>query len=78
MHRRAAQAYQPGAFDGRLHLIWPREDRASVRQQSISGWRRFARELSAQDVPGGHHTCITLHVETLAMRLRQILDEAGQ
>jgi hypothetical protein len=78
IHRKGALVYLPVPYPGRIDVFWPQEEVATLQRTRGAGWNRFASEVALHTVPGGHHTCITEHVEALASPLREILDGAGR
>jgi hypothetical protein len=78
VHRRAARAYLPGPFGGRVTVLWPADEVAILRGDDSAGWRRFAPNVMSHVIPGGHSTCVTTHLDALAARLRAAINEAAE
>jgi amino acid adenylation domain-containing protein len=54
---KAAQAYKPQPFPGRLTLFWPKERPREVYTDSRRGWEGLARGgVEHHELPGEHHT----------------------
>ncbi|HKP14386.1 MAG TPA: amino acid adenylation domain-containing protein [Blastocatellia bacterium] len=73
-YEQAMAAYVPGRFSGRVTLFWPEELASDLAGDNTCGWRNAA-DVDTQMVPGGHLTCITKHVEQLAMRLKEQIEK---
>jgi thioesterase domain-containing protein len=68
-------AYRPGPFDGRVVLLWPRDDEQRHPGDKTQGWGKVAPRLTVQSVPGEHLSCVTTHVSAVVSALRQALDQ---
>jgi acyl-coenzyme A synthetase/AMP-(fatty) acid ligase/thioesterase domain-containing protein/acyl carrier protein len=77
VHRRAARAYLPASYGGRAIVLWPAEELALLKGDETAGWRRFARDVDSRLIPGGHATCVTTHINSLAQVLRGYIAEAN-
>ncbi len=75
---RAMLAYRPGPFGGRTVLLWPQsaEDDGHPGDPT-HGWGAVAKHLEILQVPGGHLSCVTTHVDAVAAELRRALDRSG-
>ena len=65
-YRRAAQAYLPAPYPGRLVVL--RSEHAEDRRPDL-GWSQVSPRVEVHVVPGDHLGCITRHVGTTAARL---------
>ncbi|MFP5287990.1 MAG: thioesterase domain-containing protein, partial [Thermoanaerobaculia bacterium] len=68
-NRRAMSGYEPLPYPGAAVLFRARERQAG---DPALGWRGLVFELSVQEVPGDHYSC--LHTEVLAGHLREALE----
>jgi thioesterase domain-containing protein len=75
-YSRALQGYVPRPYSGRVALLWPAKERWKRDRDPTFGWGRVASQLETHVVPGGHITCITEHMESLADRMKACLEEA--
>lgn len=73
-YRRAAAAYEPGPYDGRVVVLWPTGDRRGPGRDPTLGWGRFARDVQVVEVPGTHESSLGIHLPALAAALRASLD----
>ncbi len=46
--------YVPGAFDGEMHVLWPREHSMEAVNAEPEGWRKAAPRATIHAVPGTH------------------------
>jgi hypothetical protein len=72
---RALGGYIPKPYAGRILVLWPENER-DLGNDATAGWGRVAPQLQFEFVPGGHITCITDHLKTLADHIRNGLEEA--
>ena len=73
---RASRAYQPGASPGTLVLLRAAEGPREGLEETL-GWGALASEVEVHEVPGDHFGLIAPpHVESLAERLRTLLERA--
>jgi len=63
--------YAPPPLDIKVHCFIATEgdDRADF---DPSGWRALTPALTVSSVPGNHQGCVTLHLETLAAKLKSV------
>lgn len=74
-YTRALLGYVEKQYRGRVTLLWPGELPLDDPADPTAGWGQVASEVDLHKVPGGHITCITSNVSTLAKTLRACLDE---
>jgi aspartate racemase len=74
----AMAAYFPRPYQGRMTLIWPREEPLKSRDDPTAGWGRVATEIEIHIVPGGHETAVTTHIGALANLLRACVRNAQE
>ncbi len=75
-YRRIVEQYIPGRYAGRVTLISSLEGAASQSSDPTLGWRKVAADVNVVSVPGNHLTCLTEHMDIVAERLQDCLDEA--
>ncbi len=73
--RTADRDYRPRPYEGRVVVLWPREDPEFA--QAPRWWDGMAREVDFRPLPGNHVTCIIEHVDALAFELRACLEGAA-
>ena len=73
-YTKVMNAYTPGRYAGPVTILWGRAELAQGPEGPAKIWRKVARQLEIHQVPGGHLTCLTIHVRALAERLRACLD----
>ncbi|GJG88974.1 hypothetical protein tb265_41550 [Gemmatimonadetes bacterium T265] len=73
----ASWTYVPRAYAGRVVALAPAEATAERRAALERGWRRVAREFEVHVIPGDHLSCVTVHADALAARLRETFAEGG-
>jgi Condensation domain/Thioesterase domain/Phosphopantetheine attachment site len=71
----AVARYSPKAYSGRVVLLWPRED-YRLESEPKAEWAKLAGEVDFRLLPGGHHTCLTLHGQELGKELKELLEAA--
>jgi thioesterase domain-containing protein len=71
--KRVNRAYIPGPYAGRITILWPEHDPCNRPGYPDGVWREVARAVDLSIVRGGHHSCLTRHVESLADRMTQCL-----
>jgi thioesterase domain-containing protein len=74
-YRRRMAVYRPGPFAGSAMLFWPEEEPAVRGDDATLGWGRICAGIRVVRVPGGHHSCLTTHVDVLATTLRAWLED---
>jgi len=80
---KAVKAYIPQPYSGRVTLLWPSELPVEYPELLVHhpndptiGWGEVAEAVDVYQVPGGHITAITKHVQVLGEKLKVCLDEA--
>jgi thioesterase domain-containing protein len=76
LHNRALGGYLSKPYSGRVALLWPAEEPFDRRRNPTFGWGRVTSQLEIRIVPGGHITCVTEHLETLAGHMKGLLEQA--
>ena len=74
---RALGGYIPKPYAGRILVLSP-NDEPDLHNDPSAGWGRVAPQSKFQVVPGGHITCVTDHLKTLAEHIRSALEAAEQ
>ena len=74
-YTRAIMGYVPGSYVGPLTLLWPTDLDLDDPTDPTAGWSSVATSVDVQKVPGGHITCVTNHVNELAMMLKSCLNK---
>jgi len=72
--RLAVRAYVPTRYQGRLTLFWT-ADLNYTPWDPTAGWRKVAREVDVVPIVGDHGTCLTTHLDDLAARIRERLQD---
>lgn len=75
-YNRVHRAYVPGSYGGRVTILWPEEEACDRPGYPDEVWRKVAREVECLTVQGGHHSCLSRHVESLAVCLSECLRAA--
>jgi amino acid adenylation domain-containing protein len=73
LYGRAIAAYIPGSYSGRITLLWPEEEPSETPGDPSMGWGALAPEVEIHSVRGRHLTSITNHIDSIAMRLNDVL-----
>jgi len=73
LYRDIIDRHIPGCYAGRVALLAPTEEIGPRSSLDPEVWRTVAPNLEINLVPGGHLTCITEHVEDLAVALDRLL-----
>jgi hypothetical protein len=71
---RAASAYVPGRYDGRVDVIWGGGSDGTALA-TPRGWERVAPRVRAHAVASPHVALITYDLPLLAERIRACLEE---
>jgi thioesterase domain-containing protein len=69
VYKRVNRVYVPGRYSGRLTILWPESEPRNRPGYPDGVWRALVGAVDLHIVPGGHLTCLTRHVETLAVRV---------
>jgi thioesterase domain-containing protein len=74
----ACRAYVPGKYDGPVVLLWPREEPMEFSRGPATGWDRICSQVSIVEVPGHHHSCISINanVAQVGHAMRKAIDQA--
>ena len=77
LHIRASAAYLPGPYDGRVVMFNVRSRSLTRTPDPQRGWGRLVRGgLEVRQIAGSHHNILQPpHVQTLALALRETLDQ---
>jgi hypothetical protein len=67
----AAGRYRPEPYDGAVSLLWPMEERGDCAPDL--GWRSVCDRVELTCIPGSVETCITEHIDALAVELNRRL-----
>jgi amino acid adenylation domain-containing protein len=80
IHTRAARAYEPAPYDGRVELFFAADGDACARRAALAVWSGVAVDASNfRLVPGDHYSILERpNVAALAGELRARLQEVGQ
>jgi amino acid adenylation domain-containing protein len=70
-------SYMPGPYEGRVVFFRSEEMQSRAPLDPTAGWGRVASDVEVYWLPGGHHSCLTEHVEILADHLRPCLRAAN-
>lgn len=70
---RVHRSYVPGPYGGRLTILWPEQEPSDRPGYPDEVWRKVAGEVECFIVQGGHHSCLSRHVESLAARIAECL-----
>jgi thioesterase domain-containing protein len=75
-HRRALATYEPPPYDGPVHLFRAAGRISRMEEDDLTlGWGGLVNgELRVSDLPGDHYSILREEVETLAGRLRALLE----
>lgn len=73
LYAHVIHAYRPGRFPGTLHLLGTSEDLSGGLAE---GWGKLAGTVHSWPVPGDHRGIFADHLDTVARRLKTILDGA--
>ncbi|HEY2343918.1 MAG TPA: hypothetical protein VGH90_12835, partial [Chthoniobacteraceae bacterium] len=78
LYRDASESYVPRWFDGKLVLLWPREQRIIDEEGPAYGWSSVSPEVQLVYVPGDHDTSITrdANLSVVGQEMRRALDAA--
>jgi amino acid adenylation domain-containing protein len=71
------EAYVPRRYKGRVVFFRTNSMQSRAPNDPTAGWRHVATDVEVHWLPGGHHTCLTEHVGTLAEHLASCLRAAG-
>jgi acyl-CoA synthetase (AMP-forming)/AMP-acid ligase II/thioesterase domain-containing protein len=74
-YSRMIEQYFPGRYKGRVTLFSTIEGPAKTTNDKKLGWGKVADDVQVVSLPGNHRTCIMNHVEAVAKRLQNCLDE---
>jgi thioesterase domain-containing protein len=69
--------YVPRPYPGLLTILTPMEGLRGSEDLS-RGWKDFADQVQIHQIPGGHGTCVTAHVQAVGELLRSCLHKAAQ
>lgn len=77
-YRAACCAYVPRRYDGPVVLLWPREEPPPSSRGPAGGWDRICTQVSVVEVPGHHHSCISLNanVAQVGHAMRKAIEQA--
>jgi hypothetical protein len=67
----AASRFRPQAYTGAMTLLWPQAERRSAPPEA--GWRRVCGDVSITYIAGCRVTCLTTHINELAIELNRCL-----
>jgi hypothetical protein len=70
---RAMAKYLPPAIDCDVVCLISHEY-STKKEYSADMWKRLARSVRSESVPGRHNTCITTHVGELATTMSKLLE----
>jgi thioesterase domain-containing protein len=73
VYKRVNRVYVPGPYGGPITILWPEHDPRDRPGYPDAIWRNVASRVECAIVRGGHHTCLTRHVESLAVRVAECL-----
>ena len=78
LYRDASESYVPSWFNGRLILLWPREERVAHDEDPDYGWNAVSPDVRLIYVPGDHDSSITqsANLAVAGQEMRRALDEA--
>jgi amino acid adenylation domain-containing protein len=65
-YRLVLEGYIPGPYPGRVVLLRTNSMQSRSPDDPTVGWRNVTSQLEVRPIPGGHHTCLTEHAESLA------------
>jgi oxalate---CoA ligase len=69
---KAMSKYLPPSIDSDVVCLLSHEY-AAKKEYSPGPWKRLARSVRSQFVPGRHNTCITTHVGELSTTMSELL-----
>ena len=69
---KAMSKYLPPAIDSDVVCLLS-DEYLPKKEYSVGAWKRLARSVRSQSVPGRHNTCITTHVGELSTAMSQLL-----
>lgn len=72
-YKEVLRAYVPGSYGGPVLLLWPRGDEQRHAGDRTHGWGAVASRMTVKNIPGGHLSCVTTHVDAVAAALRRAL-----
>jgi thioesterase domain-containing protein len=75
-YNRALLGYVERPYRGRVTLLWPEELALDDHVDPTAGWSEAASDVDIHPVPGGHITCLTSNVGSLASTLKVCLERA--
>lgn len=67
---RAHELYFPGPYDGRVTVLWPRDElveNGDLRRD----WLRIAPRAAFEDIPGGHHSAVSRYLSDLTAKMQR-------
>jgi oxalate---CoA ligase len=70
---KAMAKYLPPAIDSDVVCLISHEY-STKKEYSADSWKRLARSVRSESVPGQHNTCITTHVGELATTMSELLE----
>jgi len=65
-YKRVMGGHIPGPYPGRVVFLRTDSMKSRAPDDPTLGWRYVTSQLEVRPIPGGHHTCLTEHVESLA------------
>lgn len=77
MQERAAVAYVPRGFDGRVDVVWAADEFPASAGDRTRGWARAARDVRVHMISSAHVGLITYDLEALGTTLRACLGETA-
>jgi thioesterase domain-containing protein len=74
----ACRAFVPQPYDRPVVLLWPRDEPPQSRRGPAGGWDKVCTQISVVEVPGHHHSCISLNanVAQVGHAMRKAIEQA--
>jgi amino acid adenylation domain-containing protein len=77
-YNEACRAFIPLRSDAPIVLLWPRDEPPQSSRGPAAGWEKVCSQISVMEVPGHHHSCISLNanVVQVGLAMRKAIDQA--
>lgn len=74
----ACRAFIPRRYDGPMVLLWPKDEPPQSPRGPAGGWDKVCTHISVVEVPGHHHSCISLNanVAQVGHAMRKAIEQA--
>jgi thioesterase domain-containing protein len=65
--------YRPKSYPGRVVLLRTKSLESGCPTDRTAGWGKLAAQIEVHELPGGHSTCLTEHLEVVAEHIGRCL-----